>query len=138
MGLFSIGNMVMRSLFGKPATLMYPVVPREFTPNTRGHISIDIETCIFCGICNKKCPTGAIEVSRADKKWEIERLRCIQCNCCVEVCPKKCLKMEGSYTSPSTGSIRDIFVQAPKPEVPKAEPAAAPATPVAPTEKTEA
>lgn len=128
MGLFNIGKMVMRSLFSKPATLMYPVIPRVPTPLTRGHISIDINTCIFCGICSKKCPTGALEVNRAEKKWEINRLRCIQCNCCVEVCPKKCLIMEGSYTQPSTGAIMNMFNQevaapvAPKVEVaPKAE-----------------
>lgn len=135
MGLFSIGKMVIRSLFSKPATLMYPVVPRVPTPITRGHISIDIEACILCGICSKKCPTTALIVNRAEKSWEIERLRCIQCNCCVEVCPKKCLTMEGAYTSPSTGSIREVFVQAPKAEVPKAAPAPAPAAPIEKTEE---
>ncbi len=111
MGLFKIGKMVIRSLFSKPATLMYPIIPRIPTPLTRGHISIDINTCIFCGICSKKCPTGALVVNRAEKTWEIDRLSCIQCNCCVDVCPKKCLNMEGSYTQPSTGSVVNMFKQ---------------------------
>ena len=120
MGLFSIGKMVMRSLFSKPATLMYPVVPRIPTPITRGHVSIDIEKCILCGMCKRKCPAQAIEVIRLEKSWEIDTYRCVQCNCCVEVCPVKCLKMEGSYTKPSTGLIKNKFIQAPKAEV-KAE-----------------
>lgn len=109
MALFAIAGEVMKSLFRKPATLMYPAVPRKWQAATRGHIAIDIHACIFCGVCSKKCPTHAIVVDRPDKSWEIERLRCIQCGCCVEVCPKKCLTMEQAYTSPSTGSVKDSF-----------------------------
>lgn len=109
MAMFKIAGEVMKSLFRKPATLMYPVVPRKWEPATRGHIAIDIEACIFCGICSKKCPTHAITVDRPGRKWEIERLQCIQCSCCVEVCPKKCLSMENAYTSPSNGSVRDAY-----------------------------
>lgn len=116
MAILNLAKMVLRSMVNKPATLMYPVVQREYTENTRGHIDIDVENCVFCGICNKKCPTNAIEVNRNDKKWAIERLQCIQCNCCVEVCPKKCLKMENTYTTPSTGKVRDEFQDARVPD----------------------
>jgi formate hydrogenlyase subunit 6/NADH:ubiquinone oxidoreductase subunit I len=109
MALFAIAGEVLKSLFSKPATLMYPAVPRKWQAATRGHIGIDISACIFCGVCSRKCPTRAIMVDRPAKCWEIERLRCIQCSCCVEVCPKKCLTMEQAYTSPSTGPIRDSF-----------------------------
>ena len=109
MALFTIAGEVMKSLFRKPATLMYPTVPRKWQAATRGHIGIAINACIFCGVCSKKCPTHAIVVDRPGKNWQIERLQCIQCGCCVEVCPKKCLTMEQAYTSPSTGSIKDSF-----------------------------
>ncbi len=109
MAMFKIAGEVMKSLFNKPATRMYPTVPRKWEPITRGHIAIDIQQCIFCGICSKKCPTGAIHVEKDTKLWEIERLQCIQCNCCVEVCPKKCLTMKQEYTKPSTGSVKDSF-----------------------------
>lgn len=116
----------MGSLFKKPATLMYPVVPRKWQERTRGHIAIDINSCIYCGICQKKCPTNAITVSRGDRSWTIERMQCIQCSCCVEVCPKKCLTNENSYTTPHTEKITDTFV-GPPPE-PKPEAPAKPAT----------
>lgn len=108
MGFNVIGKTVMRSLFGKPATAMYPVVKNEFYPNTRGRIEINVNDCIFCGMCGKRCPAGAIEVSRPDKKWEIDRTRCIVCNFCVQVCPKKCLTTERHYTVPMADKSKRI------------------------------
>lgn len=104
-----IGKMVLRSLFKRPATLMYPVVPRVWKERTRGRIEIEIETCIFCGICARKCPTDAITVDRTQKTWTIARMGCIQCSCCVEVCPKKCLLNKAGYTIPDTEKIVDTF-----------------------------
>jgi formate hydrogenlyase subunit 6/NADH:ubiquinone oxidoreductase subunit I len=101
--------MVMRSLFKKPATLMYPVVPREYKELTRGHIDVDMNACILCGICAKKCPTDAISVDKNAKAWSIQRMRCIQCSCCVEVCPKKCLTNASTYTIPNVVKIADTF-----------------------------
>ena len=106
-----IGGMVLRSLFRKPATLMYPVIPREWTERTRGRIEIDIDACIFCGICSRKCPTDAITVDRDAKSWTIARMGCIQCSCCVETCPKDCLVNEAGYTTPDTEKHVDTFIK---------------------------
>lgn len=100
---------IIKNLFQKPATNLYPVKKQKCFDRTRGHVAIDIEACIFCGMCSRKCPTGAIGVDRNQKRWDIERLKCIQCSCCVEVCPKKCLSMENAYTAPSRGSVKDVF-----------------------------
>jgi ech hydrogenase subunit F len=120
-----ISKLVLRSLFKKPATLMYPVIPRVWQERTRGHIGIVEEECILCAICSKKCPTNCITVDRAKRKWTIERMQCIQCGCCVEVCPKKCLTMEQAYTSPETFKVIDAFdIPQPAPKeapTPKAE-----------------
>jgi len=121
MGFYKIGKVVLRSMFKKPATLMYPVVPRTWQDRTRGHIGIEEASCILCGICAKKCPTNAIEVSRDQRVWVIERMQCVQCGCCVEVCPKKCLFMNQEYTTPSTEKTIDRFSI---PEQPKPAPAA--------------
>ncbi len=51
-------------------------------------------------MCSKRCPTYAIVVTKDGKEWEIDRLKCCTCNLCVEVCPVKCLSMEGQYTQP--------------------------------------
>lgn len=99
----------MGSLFKKPATLMYPVVPREWQERTRGHIDIDVDNCILCGMCQRKCPTNAITVDRNAHTWTIERMKCIQCGCCTDNCPKKCLSMAQTYTTPSPEKITDVF-----------------------------
>jgi len=132
-----IGKMVLRSMVRKPATLMYPVIPREWKERTRGRIEIEIEKCIFCGICARKCPSDAIAVNREAKSWEISRMGCIQCSCCVEVCPKDCLVNKAGYTSPDFKKVVDTFVK-PEPKVePKVEPAAEPEVKVEPAAESE-
>ena len=64
---------------------------------------------------SKRCPTDAIIVPKADKEWNIDRLRCCTCNACVEVCPKKCLAMDNRYTPPTVTKDKDIFRQPPRP-----------------------
>lgn len=93
MRLFAIGKLLGKSLVKKPATRNYPASSREPAERTRGHVEIDIDACIYCGMCQRKCPTGAITVSRPEKTWAIERLNCVQCSSCVDNCPKKCLSM---------------------------------------------
>jgi len=94
---FTMGKYTLSNLFKKPATLMYPFKPQKFFANTRGKITIDIDTCIFCGICAKKCPSDAITVDKAGRTWEIDNLKCIYCISCVEACPKKSLSSENKY-----------------------------------------
>jgi ferredoxin len=52
------------------------------------------DTCVFCGICVKKCPAEAITVDRTAKKWEVDNEKCTRCGLCVESCPKKSLSIE--------------------------------------------
>ena len=122
MSVISFSRTVLHNLFHKPATRLYPFVTRVYPARTRGHIGIEIDKCILCGICSKKCPTGAITVNRETKEWSIKRMGCIQCGACTEVCPKKCLSMEQTYTTPGSVKTVDSFVQPPK-ETPAASPA---------------
>jgi ech hydrogenase subunit F len=111
-----LGKTVIKNLFSKPVTTQYPLKPRQYPERTRGHIGIDIDTCVFCGLCSKKCPTGAITVNRADKTWTIERFGCIQCGYCVESCNKNSLSMLQEYTQPGAAKKEDTYTQQPKKE----------------------
>ena len=107
MATFKIAKVLMKSLFDKPATLMYPVVQREWQERTRGSIDIEAESCILCGICSKRCPTNAIETYRTTGLWTIHRMQCIQCGECAAACPKKCLSMNQKYTEPQPEKVVD-------------------------------
>lgn len=110
--MISFMRIALRNLFRKPATRLYPAVPREYPVRTRGSIAITIEDCIFCGLCSKKCPTSAITVDKGESSWQIHRFGCIQCGACVEACPKKCLAMHTAYTAPGKEKTEEKFVKA--------------------------
>ncbi len=112
MALFSNIKIILRDMFQKQATLEYEKDQKINDPMVRGHIENEIEKCIFCGICQKKCPTSAIEVVRDKKEWSIQRFRCIQCNCCVESCPKKCLHMDNNLSKVSQTKTKDVVTLA--------------------------
>jgi len=52
------------------------------------------EECIFCGLCMRNCPEGALTVDRKEKKWELTASKCVQCGICIGKCPKKCLEFK--------------------------------------------
>lgn len=95
-------KVVMKAFFRKSACGMYPHKPAHSYPNSRGHIEIEKDKCILCTICDKRCPTGAIQVDRNGKTWAIDHFKCIYCNNCVDVCPKKCLHMVTPYSAPES------------------------------------
>lgn len=116
----------LKNLFHRPATRNYPTVKRAPYQGTRGHIQIDISACIYCGLCMRRCPTGALKVDRKEKYWSINRFRCIMCGDCTSCCPKKCLSTAEQYTAPASYKSVDIF------RVESEQPApAAPAAPAA-------
>ncbi len=99
--MISLLSHIVHSLFRRPVTRAYPFVRREPCAGSRGHLEIEIEKCSFCGMCQKRCPSGALAVSRAPKSWTLDPYACIVCNYCVEVCPRKCLAMSPVHRPPS-------------------------------------
>jgi ech hydrogenase subunit F len=104
MSVLSFTKTLLANILRKPVTRPFPIKIRPPFERTRGSIDITIEDCIYCGQCQRKCPSQAIVVSRNDKFWQINRMRCIQCNACVECCPKKCLAMATSQSAPAAAA----------------------------------
>jgi len=50
----------------------------------------------------RKCPTQEIIVDAKEKSWQINRLRCVVCDCCVETCLTKYLAMDNPYPAALT------------------------------------
>ena len=112
-----------------PATLMYPKRKRVFTKITRGRVENDINKCIACGSCSRRCPVYAITVVKGPKEnptkdWQIDRLKCCTCGLCVEICPVKSLSMANHYFPPvteKTAGIHKLRFTPPEPSGPSGD-----------------
>ena len=101
MGILHLGGMTLKSAVTKPETIRYPFESKPAPEGLKGEVVNDVDSCILCGICSKRCPASAIEVDRAARTWSIDRFRCIQCFVCVRECPKSCLSMNTTYATPA-------------------------------------
>ena len=101
-------RLVLKWAVTKPATSRYPFEPRRPIAGSRGRLVFTRESCVFCTVCAKKCPTGALTVLRPQKKWAIDRLLCITCGYCVEACPKKSLALETTHGAPVITKDREF------------------------------
>lgn len=118
--MMTFAGLALKNLFSKPATTSYPEQPKEYPERTRGHIELNAEACILCGMCMRSCPPGAIKVNREASEWTINRFDCIQCGYCADKCPKKCLMLVPGYQEPGPEKFEEtvhVTVQLPKPPV---------------------
>lgn len=68
------------------------------------------DACVYCGLCGKKCPVGAIQVDRRGKSWQVDREKCVRCGVCADTCSKGAICLEVAYTeaedlAPSKGRL---------------------------------
>jgi ech hydrogenase subunit F len=109
MAYFEMSWLALKWALTKPPTSRYPFEPRQFIPGSRGQLIFTKESCVYCSVCAKKCPTNALTVQRAQKRWTIDRLRCISCGYCVEACPKDSLALSTSHGQPAVTRDRELF-----------------------------
>ena len=81
----------LKGLVSPPATRRYPDEKRAPFTGARGALTVDMSSCVLCGICERRCPCAAIIVSREAKTLTVEYLRCVSCGVCVEACNKHSL-----------------------------------------------
>jgi len=86
---------LIRNLFKKPMTLIFPQETLPPIDYYRGRQLLDIEKCIGCGMCSRVCPNDAVKmVEYNDKKCpEIHMGKCCFCGLCAEHCPTQALQM---------------------------------------------
>lgn len=114
-------NNVVKNFLSKKATRLYPFEVREPFENYRGELVNDIDECIFCGMCSKKCPSQCIEVDRKAGTWVCDPYACVYCSICVDHCPTNCLSMNNVHRGPApTKENYSLQGTPPKPKKKKA------------------
>jgi formate hydrogenlyase subunit 6/NADH:ubiquinone oxidoreductase subunit I len=108
MGSFHLAKMSLKNLFRKPATRLYPIQKPSYFAMTKGRVVNDIKICILCGICEKKCPAGALIVDKPGETWTLDPFACVQCYTCVRTCPKQSLTMLADYTPAAPARVARV------------------------------
>ena len=108
MGGFKLGKMTLGSVFKKPETVQYPFESKPAPAGRKGHIAVNVDECVFCGLCAKACPAMAIEVDKSQRTWSIDYFQCVQCFNCTFACHKGCLSMETAF--PQAAVSKTMFV----------------------------
>lgn len=98
------GTFIKKKPAPKPAPAAKPAAPAEakpaeeapactVVPRDDGKPVCDLSKCLFCTLCAKKCPAGAIEVDRAAKTWTLDEEKCVACGTCADACRKNAIIM---------------------------------------------
>ena len=77
----------------KPAAANAEEPASTVKPRDDGLPVSDPAKCVYCTLCAKKCPAGALTVDRKEKIWKLDEDKCIGCGTCHDVCPKKAIVM---------------------------------------------
>ncbi len=89
------------NLFRPRFTERYPKERPRVPEDLRGKLYHDRSKCIYCGLCEKYCPSDAIKVDRVSKTWTHDLGKCLFCGQCEEVCrtmPKRdAIKMSDHF-----------------------------------------
>ena len=124
MSLLTFAKTALGSLAKEPVTVAYPAQEQQAPARLRGHVVNDMNVCICCGMCAKRCPAAALVVDRKAGTWSIDPYACVSCGECVSACPKKCLSMDtgrSSVTVKKTCTVQTMPADA-KPAKPKVDP----------------
>jgi len=95
--MFTMTKNVVSNLLRKSSTRLYPMEVRGNFEGFRGTLENRIEDCIFCGMCQRKCPSQCISVDMKAGTWECDPYACVYCGVCVDHCPVKCLSMSKEH-----------------------------------------
>jgi formate hydrogenlyase subunit 6/NADH:ubiquinone oxidoreductase subunit I len=73
---------LLREVFTRRYPKEKPVLPHGF----RGKLMHYPEKCIYCGMCERNCPSNCIHVDNKKKVWSHDIGQCLFCEQCVETC----------------------------------------------------
>jgi NADH-quinone oxidoreductase subunit I len=109
-GLLEAFVIVLRHLFRRPVTELYPEYKRVLPARTRARIILTRdpegeERCVACFLCAAVCPVSCISMAGAERadgrrgaRWfRINFARCIYCGLCEEACPTLAIQLTPQF-----------------------------------------
>lgn len=119
-------------LFREPVTFQYPdrtptALQDRLPARYRGHLYVDLDTCISCLLCEKACPIQCIKIEdvRIEKlmiqaadgkptpkvkeptRFDINMYKCMYCGLCVDPCPTGAIRFTKEFEG-ATANIQDL------------------------------
>jgi len=90
---------LLKHVFRRPVTVLYPHEPTRTAAGLRGRPHIDMAKCIGCGICSQGCPSRALEMEgrKAEATLRIHLDRCLFCGQCQRSCPQEAIELTKEY-----------------------------------------
>lgn len=124
-GLLKGMAITLKHFLSRKLTVQYPEQMPELQERFRGHLYLEFEKCIVCGMCTKTCPNGVLSLEDArdentrKKKlisYTIDHQYCMFCNLCVENCPGNCLHFDHDFelTQFNRSDIKDVYHRPPE------------------------
>ena len=111
-------------MFHKTVTLRYPEERIVLEKGSRSVPVLKVNemsgklNCVACGLCERSCPPGCIEIVQAvdaegkKKAWpetfDLDLSHCMVCNLCVEACPFDALEM-ADVVELSSYQVQDLI-----------------------------
>ena len=91
---------LLRTFFTRPITVNFPFGPANIPQGFRGRVVINEENCRGCSLCERDCPTGALELTRSNKtefKLIYRPDRCAYCGQCELSCNFDAIYLVSNY-----------------------------------------
>lgn len=96
-------KVLFRNLLEGPSTDPFPFGETHTPARVRGKVIIDPDKCVGCGVCQRSCAAGAINITRkADKSGytiTVWRNSCCLCASCRHYCPTKAIAIDNDWHS---------------------------------------
>lgn len=127
-GLLKGLGITLKHHFARKHTIQYPEQMPYLQERFRGHLYLEFEKCIVCGLCTKTCPNNVLSLEDArdenSKKkklmsYTIDHQYCMFCNLCVENCPANCLHFNHDFelSQYNRDDIKQIYHRPPELDV---------------------
>ena len=90
---------VLKHAFKNRITRQYPEQRQKLPEKFRGLPKWDFKKCISCKMCEKVCPSAAIQICKTDSNinYKLDLNKCIFCGNCSYYCPKNAIEMSNEY-----------------------------------------